>query len=487
MSKNFLHTFLFCLWIPFVGFNQMSRLLDCNQHYQGSIDWSTVLSLPLDQNKFLSCWRNVNEKIVILQLNSSGDTLMKIEYCDTVNFIRPFRLIQSSDDQFVLFSQVLSRDSSLHYREGFNRITFNLKGEIVAIENNIYSNYSFIVEYVNRLPSGEFLISGKCALDKSNSGIFEYNLLYILKISVDGSIKFLKTFNEENCKIILLQDTNKTSLFSRIDFAEDLNGNPIVSSITFYKISVEGEIEKYFQLDDKFLLKNSVPNIISISGGFLVCEQLNPAYVFGCDIQIAYFDYSGCFKWKKIIKSDDEECRHYFLNEFSVFSIQDGIILGLTNKNRLMQENIQIQKLDFLGNEVWTEEYGGYGLERLKSIIPLQSGGFVISALTTSFSDCGSGAVWIVSVDSNGKNPCYKDRLNQIVVYEQNDSSIYIDKAENFPKYIGIQLIDEGGKVLLQTTDNNPFSLYPSELPSGIYFLKILCDVEIPLYRYEKK
>jgi hypothetical protein len=482
MSRNFLHTFLFCLWIPFVGFNQMSRLFDCNEYYQGS-----VLSLPLDQNEFLSCWRNNNQKIVVIQLNSLGDTLMKIEYRDTVNIISPFRLIQSSDDQFILFSELYGRDSSLHYRAGFNRITFNLKGEILAIQNKIDSNYSFIVEYVKRLPSGEFLISGKCALNKSNLERYEYKIPYILKISTDGSIKFLKTFDEENCDIIVLHDTNKTSLFSRIDFAEDLNGHSIVSSITFYKISVEGEIEKYFQLDDKFLLKNSVSNIISISGGFLVCERLNPAYGYGCDIQISYFDYSGCFKWKKTIKSDDEVCQHYFLDDFFVFSIQDGIILGLTNYDRLMHDNIQIQKLDFLGNEVWTEEYGGYGIERLKSIVPLQSGGFVISALTTSFNDCGSGAVWIISVDSNGRNPCYKDRFNQIVVYEQYDSSIYIDKAESFPNYKGIQLIDEGGKVLLQTTDNDPFSLYPSELPSGIYFLKVLSDVDIPLYRYEKK
>ncbi len=485
MSKNFLHTFLFCLWIPFVGFNQMSRLLDCNQDYQGSINWSNVLSLPLDQNKFLSCWRNINDKIVVIQLNSLGDTLIKIEYCDTVNSISPFRLIQSSEDQFILFSEVTSRDPSLNYRQGFNLMTFNLKGEILAIENIINSHYSYIVEYVKRLPSGEFLISGNCALDKSDWALYEYKLPYILKICMDGSIKFLKTFDEENCKIIVLQDTNKTSLFSKIDFVKDLNGYPIVSSVTFYKIGVEGEIEKYFQIDDKFLLKKSVPKIISVSGGFLVCEQLLPIY--GFDTQIAYFDYSGNFKWKKTFKFDDEECQYYCLDEFSVFSIQDGIILGLTNKNRLMSENIQIQKLDFLGNEVWTEEYGGYELERLKSIVPLQSGGFVISALTTSFSDCGSGAVWIVSVDSNGRNPCYKDRLNQIVVYEQNDSSIYIFNAEHFPNYRGIQLIDVGGKVLLQTTDNNHFTLYPSELPAGIYFLKVLCDVEIPLYLYEKK
>jgi hypothetical protein len=77
------------------------------------------------------------------------------------------------------------------------------------------------------------------------------------------------------------------------------------------------------------------------------------------------------------------------------------LFLGTLNNLETYSEDMWLVKLDFSGEIIWQQIYGGGGSERGYCILEVSTGGFLLAGCTTSYGEGGYDA-WLVKIDSTG-------------------------------------------------------------------------------------
>lgn len=193
--------------------------------------------------------------------------------------------------------------------------------------------------------------------------------------------------------------------------------------------------------------------LITDDGGFIVLGTIEDTLNNETDIYLNKFNSSVKSEWEHFISSSSSS------NEQgnAIQKTSTGyIIAGSTtaqdvgNGNVLGKKDIFLVKIDDIGNEEWTENYGGSGDEYSSEIILIENG-YVVVGTTNSFNEPGqaNNNIILVETNLNGGSPDF-------ITYGSSNN----DYGESLIK------LDDGGYLILGTVEN-------TEGKSNIYALKV--------------
>lgn len=151
-------------------------------------------------------------------------------------------------------------------------------------------------------------------------------------------------------------------------------------------------------------------------GGYII---LGTTYSYGAgsgDVWLVKTDASGNIVWTQTYGGADSDAG------WDLQPTADGgyIIAGQTRSFGAGDFDVYLIKTDSLGDTLWTRTFGGTGDDRGFSVCGLWTGGFLVAGYTTSLGGSGED-MYVVSVDSIGNQLWsetygggYNDRANSI-------------------------------------------------------------------------
>ena len=195
--------------------------------------------------------------------------------------------------------------------------------------------------------------------------------------------------DEGNC----VQQTNDGGYIIVGDTYSFGNGD---SDIWVIKTDISGiiEWEKYFG-GSKYDSGKSIQQ--TNDGGYIIGGT---TYSFGDgygDIWIIKLDSSGNKKWEKILDKSDQEQ----LGSIRQTSDDGFIIVGMTNKKGILDDDLWLIKTDSKGKVLWNRIFGGDSYETGFSVQQTSDGGYIISGSTYSFAK-SPGDVWLIRTNNYG-------------------------------------------------------------------------------------
>ena len=115
------------------------------------------------------------------------------------------------------------------------------------------------------------------------------------------------------------------------------------------------------------------------------------------DVWLLKTDSLGNKLWDKTFGGSDHE------DSSEVLETSDGgyIVVGYTRSNSWGWSDAYVVKTDSSGNEQWSKRYGGNDSDYGDSIQQTSDGGYMIGAVTSSYSNSWIG-IWLVKIDANG-------------------------------------------------------------------------------------
>lgn len=140
--------------------------------------------------------------------------------------------------------------------------------------------------------------------------------------------------------------------------------------------------------------------IQTADGGFIIAGQTTS---FGSgmeDFYVVKIDGNGNLSWTRTIGGSGTDQALDIIQT----STGDYVIAGWTNSYGAGNYDFYAVKLNNNGNLMWTRTIGGAGFEKAYSLTIDSDGGYVITGSSSSF-NWGSGAMYIVKLDTNG-NTC---------------------------------------------------------------------------------
>lgn len=115
------------------------------------------------------------------------------------------------------------------------------------------------------------------------------------------------------------------------------------------------------------------------------------------DIYLIRTDSLGHKLWQRTFGG----AYHDFGKSVQITTDNGYIIAGRTSASALDDIEIIVVKTDINGNEIWTKNYGGPGMDYGETIINTNDGGYAIIGATTSFG-AGEYDAYLVKIDENG-------------------------------------------------------------------------------------
>jgi len=162
----------------------------------------------------------------------------------------------------------------------------------------------------------------------------------------------------------------------------------------------------------------------------------------------------------------------------SIDLTDDGgyIITGHTESYGKSYGNVLVMKTDYLGDEIWTQTYGGNGVDWGKSIQQTDDGGFIIAGSSSSYSD-GHNDVYLIKLNEQGTLDIPKGtdsrELNVFPNPAQNTLNVIISDNTK------IEIINIDGRVIYKTKvnrKNDLLSIDISGFPRSIYFVRVITE-----------
>lgn len=213
--------------------------------------------------------------------------------------------------------------------------------------------------------------------------------LWLLKLDSDGELEWSKVFGDSvedrGFSVIQTSDGGYAALGSQLD-------SNCVPDVFLMKTDSSGNLEweSSFGGNDSDI-------------GFSVCETSDAGFILtgftfvgdgDCDLWLIKTDSAGNMQWEQKFGGILEEVG------YSVLQTADGgyIALGYT-LNQITVTDILLIKTDELGNEQWSETYGGADWDIGDCLIQTLNDGY---AFTGSITDENSINSYVIKVDSNG-------------------------------------------------------------------------------------
>jgi predicted secreted protein len=134
-------------------------------------------------------------------------------------------------------------------------------------------------------------------------------------------------------------------------------------------------------------------------GGFIVCGMTESKGQGGKDAWVLKLDANGRLEWDKTYgEKGDEEAR-------AIIQTRDGgyaFIGYTTSKNRRGRQDVWLVKLDSSGKQIWEGVYGGRKHDYGNDLVQTIDGDYALLGTTRSYG-AGGTSLWIIKVDTLGK------------------------------------------------------------------------------------
>ena len=284
---------------------------------------------------------------------------------------------------------------------------------------------------VQETSDGGYILTGQTKLDGN-----EYSDVYLIKTDSNGNEVWSQTFGglsqEESYSVRETSDGGY--IIAGITYSYGAGANDI------YLIKTDsGGNEVWSQTFGGPLMDYARSVLETPDGGYIVAGftgifiQGKPSML---DVLLIKTDSNGNEVWSQTFGStgstDDDR-------SWTVKKTSDGgyIIVGHTFKGH---ENgyydVLLIKTDSNGNEVWSQTYGGSGLDRGYDVEQTSDGGYVIGGYTTSYG-AGESDFYLIKTDSNGNE-----------VWSRTFGGSSSDNA------FSMEITSDGGYILVGKTDS---------------------------------
>ena len=142
--------------------------------------------------------------------------------------------------------------------------------------------------------------------------------------------------------------------------------------------------------------------------GYSVDQTADGGYI----ITGSTFSYSAVFEDVCLIKTEPNGVQQWFKTfggsdrevGYSVEQTSDGgyIIAGATESFGTGSKDVYLIKTEPNGTKQWEKTFGGSRYDEGRSVRQTSDGGYIITGITSSFSDTGAGDVYLIKTDANG-------------------------------------------------------------------------------------
>lgn len=151
-------------------------------------------------------------------------------------------------------------------------------------------------------------------------------------------------------------------------------------------------------------------------GGFLVSgasESFAPAGYY--DVYTVRTDSTGNLLWSRNYGGDKTDATYDFIENpdggFTILGFSESFNSNLIQNNSPQMlgddsASVYLIRTNAQGDTLWTRVYGGNKFDEAYSIIPSDSGGYVIGAFSRSFNDDNRYDAYLIFVDSTGYAGC---------------------------------------------------------------------------------
>lgn len=133
-------------------------------------------------------------------------------------------------------------------------------------------------------------------------------------------------------------------------------------------------------------------------GGFTFAGYTNTVDNSTLDVYVVHTNTKGEIAWSKNYGGNGID------RAYSIRQTRDAgyIISGETYSFECGDVNAYLLKINEKGDTLWTNHFGGHGIEEGRSVYETSDGGFIVTGATNSF-DGGDYDIYLIKVDKNGK------------------------------------------------------------------------------------
>lgn len=295
---------------------------------------------------------------------------------------------------------------------------------------------------------------------------------WLLKIEVDGDTAWTRTYgswgNDFGKEIIPTSDGN----YMMVGYSNGLGGSNYDAYLI--KIEPDGDViwEKKYG-GGNIELGNSVKQ--TPDGGYIMFGQTF-SYGTNGDAYLVKTNSTGDQTWYKTYGgSQNDEGIFVLANSDGsyTFCVRDSSTVGT-------DVDVQIIKTDAAGTIIWDKNYGGNKKDTDKMIQPTNDGGYIVAAISRSFSFSQLPDMWILKLDSNGdtlwsRSYGGQDNEHCYSVRQTTDGGyIAVGKTESFSTENGVMFLklnpfgNLGPVSVNEHFSNNDIVVYPNPTNDGI-------------------
>ncbi|MDP8208528.1 MAG: T9SS type A sorting domain-containing protein [Candidatus Electryonea clarkiae] len=300
--------------------------------------------------------------------------------------------------------------------------------------------------------------------------------VWLLKTDSAGNEEWNQTFGTENLDVgESVQQTSDGGYViagnTQTNYSGEDDAFLIKTDSTGHEVWTQTFGSRYY--DDFFYSVNQTND-----GGYIITGGTESSGDDWVDVWLIKTDSRGNEEWSRTFGGNDYEIGH------SVQQTDDGgyIITGETWSSGAGRSDLWVVKTDSIGNEEWTQTFGGTHNEQGFSVQQTNDEGYIITGETWSFGN-GWVDVWLIRLD-NAANDIIETTLN--IPDKYTLSAIYPNPFNSTTTIsVGLPASSElklnifnitGQQVSTLANERyspgyHKFTFNADELPSGIYFI----------------
>lgn len=250
---------------------------------------------------------------------------------------------------------------------------------------------------VRQTTDGGYILAGYTAL----LGAGDCGDIYLIKTNADGEMEWSQTFGgEDREKAFSVQQTTDGGYIVAgytMLFASEYN----VYDVYLIKTDSNGNKEWSQTFGEaRWDQANSVQQ--TADGGYILAGVTDwypqePWWVGG-DFYLIKTNYLGNEEWSQTFGGEGSECA------WSVQQTTDGgyILAGCTDSFGAGDDDAYLIKTDYLGNEEWSQTFGGADEDWARSVQQTTDGGYILAGYTYSFG-AADADVYLIKTDPSGE------------------------------------------------------------------------------------